>query len=266
MVMKAARTRQKRRTPVRRSAKRRTVDRSDVRAILDPCRMSPVLTAAQKRKAKRLKTEADRERRLISSTSKRIAVNAALVIGLIFGAATYKRRLAKAQTRKRLWETNKRKAAEVMKKLWPETTGKKGRLKTLFSGQWADMPLPDFLKLAKKMGYEGVELACWHFDVQKALVDDEYVAWIKGLFQQNELQLVAISSHLVGQAVLDKIDARHKAILPPYVWGDGDPQGVNERAALEMMATARVAKRLGVGVVNGFVGSSIWHMIYGFPP
>ena len=33
---------------------------------------------------------------------------------------------------------------------------------------------------------------------------------------------------------------------PPYVWGDGDPAGVNERAAEEMKNTARAAQKLGV--------------------
>ncbi|MEI6037549.1 MAG: sugar phosphate isomerase/epimerase family protein, partial [Planctomycetota bacterium] len=61
-------------------------------------------------------------------------------------------------------------------------------------------------------------------------------------------------------------DERHKTILPPHVWGDGDPAGVNRRAAEEMKRTARAAKKLGVSVVNGFTGSSIWHLLYSFPP
>ena len=59
---------------------------------------------------------------------------------------------------------------------------------------------------------------------------------------------------------------RHKSILPPHVWGDGKPDGVNKRAAEEMKNTARAAQKLGVGVVNGFTGSSIWHLLYSFPP
>ena len=81
-----------------------------------------------------------------------------------------------------------------------------------------------------------------------------------------DLQCQAISSHLVGQAVCDRIDARHQAILPPHVWGDGDPAGVNRRAAEDMKNAARAAQQFGVGVVNGFTGSSIWHLLYSFPP
>ena len=83
--------------------------------------------------------------------------------------------------------------------------------------------------------------------------------------RRHGLQVFSISNHLVGQAVLDHVDDRHKSILPAYVWGDGDPAGVNARAAEAMKDAARAAKRLGVGVVNGFTGSSIWHLLYSFP-
>jgi sugar phosphate isomerase/epimerase len=50
------------------------------------------------------------------------------------------------------------------------------------------------------------------------------------------------------------------------VWGDGDPAGVQERAAERMKDTARAAAQLGVEVVTGFTGSPIWHLLYSFPP
>ena len=139
---------------------------------------------------------------------------------------------------------------------------------TLFTGQWADLPIEELCKKARDCGFDGLELACWgdHFEVDKALADDTYCSRKRELLEKYDLQLFSISNHLVGQAVLDNIDARHKAIVPEYVWGDGDPAGVNDRAAEEMKNTARAAQKLGVGVVNGFTGSSIWHMIYDFPP
>jgi sugar phosphate isomerase/epimerase len=142
------------------------------------------------------------------------------------------------------------------------------RAVTLFTGQWADLSLSDLAPLAKSMGYDGLELACWgdHFDVQAALNDPEYVARKRQLLQMHGLEVHAISNHLVGQAVCDHIDERHQSILPAHVWGDGDPEGVRRRAAQEMMDTARAAQKLGVKVVNGFTGSSVWHSIYAFPP
>lgn len=139
---------------------------------------------------------------------------------------------------------------------------------TLFTGQWADLPLAELAPLAKEMGYDGLELACWgdHFDVQKALSDDSYTQGRHDLLAEHGLKCHAISNHLVGQAVCDPIDERHKAIVPPHVWGDGDPEGVRQRAADELKDTARAAAKLGVGVVNGFTGSSIWGSLYAFPP
>lgn len=139
---------------------------------------------------------------------------------------------------------------------------------TMFTGQWADLSLEELARKFSGYGYDGLELACWgdHFEVEKALTDDEYCARKRALLDKYNLQVFAISNHLVGQAVLDNIDARHKMILPPYVWGDGDPAGVNDRAVEELKNTARAAQKLGVEVVNGFTGSSIWHLLYSFPP
>jgi sugar phosphate isomerase/epimerase len=139
---------------------------------------------------------------------------------------------------------------------------------TLFTGQWADLKLEDLARKAAEFGYQGLELACWgdHFEVDKALADPAYCRAKRDVLERHDLQVHAISSHLVGQAVLDRVDERHRAILPPHVWGDGKSDGVNARAAEELKNTARAAQQLGVGVVNGFTGSSIWHLLYSFPP
>ena len=139
---------------------------------------------------------------------------------------------------------------------------------TLFTGQWADLTFETICKKAKEFGYDGVELACWgdHVDVRKAAEDKKYAESRKAIPAKYGLQVFAISAHLVGQAVCDRIDARHKSILPEHVWGDGDPEGVRQRAAAEMKVTAQAARNIGVSVVNGFTGSSIWHLLYSFPP
>jgi len=139
---------------------------------------------------------------------------------------------------------------------------------TLFTGQWADLPLETLAEKAASWGYDGLELACWgdHFDVQRALSEPDYCQGRHDLLARHGLKVWSISNHLVGQAVCDRIDERHQAILPAHVWGDGDPEGVRQRAAEEMKDTARAAALLGVSVVNGFTGSSIWHLLYSFPP
>lgn len=139
---------------------------------------------------------------------------------------------------------------------------------TLFTGQWADLPLETLAEKARDMGFEGLELACWgdHFDVQRALSDGGYVQSHRRILDTYGLGCWAISTHLVGQCVCDPIDSRHRAILPPHVWGDGEAEGVRQRAAREVMDTARAAARIGVTQVNGFTGSGIWHLLYSFPP
>lgn len=139
---------------------------------------------------------------------------------------------------------------------------------TLFTGQWADLPIDTMCEQAARFGYGGLELACWgdHLDVGRATDDANYLAERRTLLDRHDLECHAISNHLAGQAVCDRIDERHRAILPPHVWGDGQPEGVRTRAAEEMKNTARAAQRLGVGVVNGFTGSSIWPLLYSFPP
>jgi sugar phosphate isomerase/epimerase len=139
---------------------------------------------------------------------------------------------------------------------------------TLFTGQWADLPIEDLAAKTGGWGFDGLELACWgdHFEIDKALADDSYVRSRHEILERNHLNVWAIGAHLVGQAVGDRIDERHRAILPPDVFGDGDPEGVRVRAAERMKDTARAAAKLGVQQVNGFTGSPIWHLIYSFPP
>ena len=141
---------------------------------------------------------------------------------------------------------------------------------TLFTGQWADLPFETAAQKAKSFGYDGIELPCWgdHFDVTQATGENAatYCQSRHDMLAKYGLKTWAISNHLVGQGVLDNIDERHAQILSPAIWGDGDPAGVNARAAEEMKQTARAAKNLGVSVVNGFTGSSIWHLLYSFPP
>ena len=139
---------------------------------------------------------------------------------------------------------------------------------TLCTAQWADMPMEEMAQKASQWGYDGLELACWgnHFNVQRALTEKEYLPQLQAILDQHNLKCFALATHLVGQAVCDNIDTRHKGILPDHVWGDGDPEGVRQRAAKEVADTARAAAKFGVHQINGFTGSSVWHMIYSFPP
>jgi sugar phosphate isomerase/epimerase len=141
-----------------------------------------------------------------------------------------------------------------------------GRLKTLFTGQWADLPLETLADKASQWGYEGLELACWgdHFEVGRAVAESDYCAKKRELLEKHGLQCQAISNHLVGQLVLDRNDERTDGWAPDDC--KGHPEKKTAWAIEEMKRTAQAAQKLGVSVVNGFTGSSIWPLVYSFPP
>ncbi|HIY65496.1 MAG TPA: sugar phosphate isomerase/epimerase, partial [Candidatus Agrococcus pullicola] len=140
---------------------------------------------------------------------------------------------------------------------------------TLFTGQWADLPFEEVARLAAEWGYDGLEIAASgdHLDLARADEDDAYLRSRLEILDRYGLRVWAISNHLAGQAVCDDpIDFRHRAIVRPYVWGDGDAEGVRKRAAEDMQRAARVARKLGVDTVVGFTGSKIWPYVAMFPP
>lgn len=138
---------------------------------------------------------------------------------------------------------------------------------TLFTGQWADLPLTELAQKTSAWGYDGLELACWgdHFDPAKGAADKGYCEQQKKILADNNLSVYAISHHLAGQLVCDlNNDARSDAFAPGDCAGDADKK--RAWAVETMKQTAIAAGNMGLEVVNGFTGSSIWHLIYLFPP
>lgn len=137
---------------------------------------------------------------------------------------------------------------------------------TLFTGQWADLPLTELAKKAGRWGYNGLELACWgdHFDPAKGATNPTYCENQKRILEENKLNVYAISHHLAGQLVCDlNNDGRSDAFAPADCAGDAERK--RAWAVETMKQTAIAAKNMGLKVVNGFTGSSIWHLIYSFP-
>jgi len=137
----------------------------------------------------------------------------------------------------------------------------------LFTGPWADIPLDALAAKASEWGYQGLELCCWgdHLEVQRGISEDGYAPSRLDLLSRHDLIAPVVAAHKVGQAVCDVIDERHQALLPDYVWGDGKPAKIQQRAADEMIATIRMAEKLGANVVSGFTGSPIWSYVTGYP-
>ncbi len=137
---------------------------------------------------------------------------------------------------------------------------------TLFTGQWADLPLTELAPMAKQFGYDGLELACWgdHLDLDQAARSRSYCEDRLALLGQSGLGCWAIGNHLSGQLVCDRIDERHYAFAPASV--KGDPKAARKWAIEMQKKAAKAAKHLGAKVVTGFTGPPIWHLLYSFPP
>ena len=137
---------------------------------------------------------------------------------------------------------------------------------TLFTGQWADLPFETICKKAKSFGYDGIEIASWgdHLDLKKAATDSKYVEEKKKVLRDNDLGWWAIGTHVIGQAVADAFDPRIAAFVPAELHGNGDK--IRAWAIEQMKYAPQAAKAMGVDVISGFTGSTIWKWFYSFPP
>jgi len=136
---------------------------------------------------------------------------------------------------------------------------------TIFTGQWADIPFDDLCVLMKKMGYDGLEIACWgdHMDVRQASSDKSYVDKKKETLARSGLECFALGAHLAGQCVGDYNDPRLDGFAPARYKGKLDE--IRKWGIEEMIHTARAAAAMGCTVVTGFMGSPIWKYLYSFP-
>ena len=120
---------------------------------------------------------------------------------------------------------------------------------TLFTGQWADLPLEEVAKLASGWGYDGLELACWgdHLDPWRWDDDGLRRRASSTLLEKYGLKVWAISNHLKGQAVCDDpIDQRHQRHRRLEGVGRRRPRGgasARRRGDEEHRAARREARR-----------------------
>ena len=138
-------------------------------------------------------------------------------------------------------------------------------LVTLCTIQWADIPFDELCTLAKKMGYDGLEVACWGngIDVDRAISDESYVNWMKENLKKNGLVMTALAVHIIGQCVGDDPDPRLNNFAPSAL--ANNPEAIRQWAIDTMMKVPVVAAKFGVHVVTGFTGSPIWKYMYSFP-
>ena len=135
---------------------------------------------------------------------------------------------------------------------------------TLFTGQWADLPMEEMCKTASEMGYDGLEIATWgQINVHQAATDEAYVKELQATLKKYGLVCTALGAHLAGQCVGDLWDPRLDGFAPTKF--AGKPDEIRKWAIEEMKDTARAAKAMGCSVVTGFMGSAVWKYWYSFP-
>ncbi|MGI6403931.1 MAG: sugar phosphate isomerase/epimerase family protein [Oscillospiraceae bacterium] len=138
------------------------------------------------------------------------------------------------------------------------------RLITLCSGQFGDMPLEQLCSTMRDIGYDGFELACHaHIDVHKILSSADYFGDFNGTLERYDMQLGALSAHLIGQCVGDRYDPRLDQFAPARY--AGKPEDIRRWAVEEMQVVAHAAKKLNLTTVTCFLGSPIWAFWYSFP-
>ena len=138
---------------------------------------------------------------------------------------------------------------------------------TLFTAQWADLPLETVATLAAEYGYDGLEVACMgdHLDPRRAAADPAYARQLLARLAAHGLKVWAIGNPLAGQLVSDpNNDERSDAWAPAECAGDAERK--RQWAIQALKDSARAAANLGVGVVTGSSGSPIWHLLYSQPP
>ena len=120
---------------------------------------------------------------------------------------------------------------------------------TLCTAQWADLSLEDTCKIAREMGYDGLEIATWgQVDVHKAASDDNYVKQVKDTLAKYGMGCWALAAHVAGQCVCDNWDVRLDGFAPADL--AGKPEAIRAWAKEEMITTARAAKKLGVSILS----------------
>jgi sugar phosphate isomerase/epimerase len=127
------------------------------------------------------------------------------------------------------------------------------------------MTLDEVCAFASGLGYEAVELACWHgsahLDAERAASDAGYVRSVRETVARHDLEIACVSNHLDGQLVLGPYDRSTDDWAPVT-----DPDEKLRFGVGRAKLAARVASALEVSCVAGFVGSHVWGHWYNHDP
>ena len=128
--------------------------------------------------------------------------------------------------------------------------------------------LDSISKWASSLGYKGVQIPSWDkrlIDLSKAAESKSYCDEIKGILNENKIELTELSTHLQGQLV-----AVHPAYDIPFDgFADesvrGNPVKRKDWAINQLMMAAKASKNLGLTEHATFSGALAWPYMYPWP-
>ena len=114
---------------------------------------------------------------------------------------------------------------------------------TLCTGQWADLPFEELCATAARMGYDGLEIACWGngLNIDRAWEDEGYLKEILDTLARHKLVCRALSAHIIGQCVGDAPDPRLNNFAPAAC--ADQPEAIRQWAVDTMKKVPAVPER-----------------------
>jgi len=128
--------------------------------------------------------------------------------------------------------------------------------------------LDNISKWAANLGYKGVQIPSWDkrlFDLSQAAESKSYCDEIKGILNENKIELTELSTHLQGQLV-----AVHPAYDIPFDGFAhesvrGNPSKRKDWAINQLMMAAKASENLGLTEHATFSGALAWPYMYPWP-
>ena len=128
--------------------------------------------------------------------------------------------------------------------------------------------LKDIGKWANSLGYKAVQIPTWDkriFDLDKAGSSKDYCDEVKGILEEEGLEISELSTHLQGQLVASHpaYDLMFDVFAPENLHGN-----VKERTkwAVEQMNNAiNASNHLGISPMASFSGALLFHTFYPWP-
>lgn len=128
--------------------------------------------------------------------------------------------------------------------------------------------LENICKWAASLGYKGVQIPTWEpslIDIKKAAESAVYCDEIKGIVEEQGLEIAELSAHLQGQLVATHpaYDLQFDGFAPAEY--HNDPKARTEWAINQVKYAAKASNRMGLTTLPSFSGALLWPTLYPWP-